>query len=221
VLIAEKLIDGLPRAFPAEFTFFDLRHDDIRTAPSFKASLLRSLATTRAKSSTSCPENLGTPAPKEEVLSEEEVEAFINEIEVLKDSDGKVIGRKYFKPFGGWLAEVKDDEGEKIKELVFQEPLFGACDNDACQQKALESMHFRKAGEEDGQSLAASPETHAIDTTEEREGSEEGAGVNTKLVAFRLREMEPDLYPISSRRCPEKRCYQRCRKRRRRSMLQK
>jgi hypothetical protein len=39
--------------------------------------------------------------PKEQTMTDDEAEAFINEIELLRDGDGKVFGCKYFKPFGG------------------------------------------------------------------------------------------------------------------------
>lgn len=54
-------------------------------------------------------------------MTDGEAEAFINGIELLRDGDGKALGCKHFKPFGGWLAEVKDDTTKKGNNLVLRE----------------------------------------------------------------------------------------------------
>ena len=103
MVTAEKLINGLPKAFPAYFTDFDPSKDDICDLPCFKSSFLASLATAREKAGTAYSTYPNSSATYE-VLKSEEVEPFVNEIELLKDDRGLLVGRKYFKPYGGWLA---------------------------------------------------------------------------------------------------------------------
>jgi hypothetical protein len=124
-------------------------------------------------------------------MTDDKAEAFINGIELLRDGYGKALGCKYFKTFGGRLAEVNDDTAKKERVSSFGSPLLGGCGNEACRLMLWKSLHLHYSDEEDDHSSKDSTGNKAQGAEE----SEEGTVVGPKLFAFMLKELEPERYP--------------------------